>query len=338
MFKVLFVTSTLARCGPTNQMHNLIRYLDRTKFYPVVVTLSAEPEDSLIERYTKLDLEIHQMNMGRLEGLRKAKSSLQQLIDIINPALVHSQGFRPDSLLSSMKLNVPWIATSRNYPWHDYPMKFGRLRGYIMAWRHIVALKKCRTPVACSKAIQKELQKHDISAVAIQNGVELEDRMNSTVIDFDPLEKPVFISVGSLIYRKNMEFLIKAFNDYSKDNKGSLLILGDGPLRDKLKASAGPKTYFVGNVKNVSDYLLRSDCFLSSSFSEGLPNTVLEALVAGLPVLLSDIPSHREIEVECSEACQIFSLESECELIEKMRSFHETSLSDLQQDAIRVAG
>ena len=92
-----------------------------------------------------------------------------------------------------------------------------------------------------------------------------------------------------------MKFLIEAFNRISNRDRGSLIILGDGPLRPILEEVAGDSIFLVGDVHNVSDYLTASDYFVSTSLSEGLPNTVLEALACGLPVIISDIDSHREI-------------------------------------------
>ena len=90
----------------------------------------------------------------------------------------------------------------------------------------------------------------------------------------------------------------------------SLTILGDGPMIETLKIKASSKVIFAGNVKNVQEYLLDSDICLSSSVSEGLPNTILEAISAGLPLVLSDIPPHKEIAEKLpSDSFHMFPLD-----------------------------
>jgi glycosyltransferase involved in cell wall biosynthesis len=65
---------------------------------------------------------------------------------------------------------------------------------------------------------------------------------------------------------------------------------------------------FLGFTSNVASYLRVADFFISASISEGLPNTVMEALACGLPVCLSDIPSHREILMINPKAGRLFKV------------------------------
>ncbi|MEZ9976644.1 glycosyltransferase [Vibrio breoganii] len=307
--KVLYVVSTLARSGPTNQLLNIVRNLDSELFEPTVLTLSPEPSDSLKSRYDELNINVVTLGLSRIKGLLHSKSMLSNFIKQNKPSVIHTQGIRADTLLSKLNLGIPWLLTSRNYPYDDYPMKFGRFKGGLMAYSHVAAMKKCANVVACSKTIAAELNKHSIKAKPIQNGVhtDFSDAEPKTVNS--EFEKPLFVSVGSLISRKNMAFLIEAFNHYSSDNKGSLVILGGGPEYEELKALAqSDRIHLLGSVDNVRDYLRNADYFLSSSLSEGLPNTVLEGLSAGLPALLSDIPSHTEIAMESPKCASIFKL------------------------------
>jgi len=336
---VLYVVSTLVRSGPTTQLHNIIKYLDRDVFEPHLVTLSPEPEDSLLALYEKLNIRLHGLELSRLGGIFKAKKQLRKIIDRIKPDVIHTQGIRADSLLSKMNANSPWLMTSRNYPYDDYPMKFGRIKGGLMARAHISVMRDCSNVFACSKTIAKELKPHGITASAIQNGVNLERDIKQEQCNLQEFEKPVFISVGSLIHRKNMGFIVEAFNQYKTDNKGSLVILGDGPEMSTLIGSVrSPSIHFKGNVSNVAEYLESSDYFISASLSEGLPNTVLEALAAGLPVLLSDITSHDEIADESSLGCHIFKLvDGDAGLAQKLSSITDIFSPVASAEAVKVA-
>jgi glycosyltransferase involved in cell wall biosynthesis len=309
--KILYVVSNLVSSGPTNQLLNIIRNLDSEVFQVIVITLSPESDGSMKYKFDEQGVEVQTLGLSRIQGLFKSKMLLKKRINEIAPWIIQTQGIRADVLLSKLQLEIPWIMTSRNYPFDDYPMKFGALKGKLMAHSHIAAIKKCSNVVACSKTIANLLGKHNIDAKPIQNGVHIEGRpvikQSAGLPDF---ESPVFISVGSLIPRKNMGFLIEAFNLYSRDNKGSLVILGGGPEQSTLETKAQSENiHIMGSVTNVREYLSVSDYFVSASLSEGLPNTVLEGLALGLPVLLSDISSHEEIEEESSECSKIFVLD-----------------------------
>lgn len=85
-----------------------------------------------------------------------------------------------------------------------------------------------------------------------------------------------------------------------------MVVLGDRPLKSELTEQGCAHVNFLGDVNNVSDYLAASDYFISASLSESLPNTVLEVLAVGLPVILSDIDFYKEIVSESSMGCKNF--------------------------------
>ncbi|MDF1579425.1 MAG: glycosyltransferase [Desulfuromonadales bacterium] len=338
MKKILYATSTLGRSGPTNQLYNVVKYLDRQQFEPHIVTLSAEPQGSRWGDFDSLGVNLHSLGLSRIQGVFWGKIRLQQLIDLIQPDLIHSQGIRADSLIAKMNPEVPWFITSHNNPRHDYPMKFGRLKGRFMACWHLSVMKKSHHVVACSRTIAESLAGHGIGAFPIQNGVELPAGSFENIARLPAMEKPVFISVGSLIPRKNMALVIEAFHHYSCHHKGSLVVLGDGPQMEALASVSPDRVHFFGNVTNVEDYLAIADCFISASLSEGLPNSVLEALAAGVPVILSDIPSHLEVFRECTGSCEVFSLDGGVTaLAAKMTDLSSLFSSESKAEAQRVA-
>ncbi len=109
------------------------------------------------------------------------------------------------------------------------------------------------------------------------------------------------ISVGALRSLKNHETVIKGLaHSHGKDV--CLTIVGGGPARSQLEDVAkqlgvSQRVRFVGQIArdDVLRRMWEADAFVSLSRGEGLPVAVLEAMSCHCPVVLSDIPAHREI-------------------------------------------
>jgi glycosyltransferase involved in cell wall biosynthesis len=104
--------------------------------------------------------------------------------------------------------------------------------------------------------------------------------------------KTVFLFSGQLIERKGVDVLIRAFVRVGNTNtQTALLILGDGPLRDALKASVPlamtNRVHFIGPVAQVDlpSYFAAADVFVFPSRHDGWGVVINEACAAGLPVI-----------------------------------------------------
>ena len=104
------------------------------------------------------------------------------------------------------------------------------------------------------------------------------------------------LSVGRLTHQKGMDRLLEAFALVSKRFSGcDLTIVGDGPQREFLEKKAKElgipdSVHFVGYRANPFVYMRHAHLFVSTSRWEGLPNTVLESLACGTPVVAFDCP------------------------------------------------
>ncbi|WP_252699104.1 glycosyltransferase [Natronosalvus vescus] len=306
---LLYIVSTLRRSGPTNQLYYILKYLDE-EFDATVLTLSPEPEDTELPRFRNLDITYDTLGLSRVEGVTIGPKRLRSVVSKHDPDVIHTQGIRADTLSAAFLSKYPRVTTIRNYPYDDYPAKFGKLQGTAMAWEHLRVFNRLDQPVACSKTIAGMVEPHGIDAVPIQNGVDhhkftppTDSRKKELRRELElPEEKRIFVSVGSLIPRKDPELLIRGF--VQSDLSDSLLLfLGDGPLRESCEelARTTSSIKFKGWVENVNEYLQAADYFVTASHSEGLPNAVMEALSTGLPVCLSDIDPHRELVTSHTE-------------------------------------
>lgn len=110
----------------------------------------------------------------------------------------------------------------------------------------------------------------------------------------------VVLFVGRLVALKRVDALLYAWNSVpAKTVDDELVIVGDGPeraalnrLADELKAS---NVRFVGATQDVADYLKAADVFVLPSIREGVSIALLEAMAAGLAVIVSAIPGNQSV-------------------------------------------
>lgn len=91
-----------------------------------------------------------------------------------------------------------------------------------------------------------------------------------------------------------------------------LLIIGEGPLRGRLERYTAQirrsdRVHFLGQRDDLWRLLPHCDVFWLASGYEGLPNSVMEAMTAGVPVVISDIPGNRDL-VRHNETGFLFSI------------------------------
>ncbi|ELY97283.1 group 1 glycosyl transferase [Natrialba chahannaoensis JCM 10990] len=301
---LLYIVSTLRQSGPTNQLYYLLKNLD-DEFNARVLTLSPEPSDSELERFLELDVEYETLGLSRVKGGLTGPYQLRNAVDNYDPDVIHTQGIRADTLATIFLSGYSHVATIRNDAYDDYPAKYGTAQGLAMAAVHTNILKRLQYPVACSETIAAKVAERGIDAVPIQNGVDTTAYTPASDSEQSarreelglPDDGPIVISVGSLIERKDPVTVVRGFFESELSDRGYLVMLGDGPLRDECENAVEDESrvFFEGWVENVDDYLQASDYFVSASKSEGLPNSVMEALASGLVVCLSNINPHNEI-------------------------------------------
>lgn len=138
---------------------------------------------------------------------------------------------------------------------------------------------------------------------AVQNGVDI-DRIDRVIGNNQKHIRNgnfTIATTGRLVEIKNFPSVLRAFQ-LCADQASRLAFIGEGPERDlivtKIRESGlGKWIELTGLIprEKVYENLTNADLFISASRGEGLPVAVLEAMACRCPVLLSDIPPHREI-------------------------------------------
>ena len=114
-------------------------------------------------------------------------------------------------------------------------------------------------------------------------------------------------SVGRMVAVKDYPTLVRAFirlHESTADAEGLRLILvGDGPARKDCetlldKAGLAERAWLPGNRDDVAELLRCMDVFVLPSLGEGISNTILEAMAAGLPVIATRVGGNAELVTE----------------------------------------
>jgi glycosyltransferase involved in cell wall biosynthesis len=116
-----------------------------------------------------------------------------------------------------------------------------------------------------------------------------------------PLDARLIGAVGRLWPQKRYKDLIWAAELLKVIRPDThLLIIGEGPQRqilERFRANIGiqDRVHFLGHRDDASSILPHLDCYWIGSAYEGQSNGVMEAMLAGIPVVASDIPGNRDL-------------------------------------------
>jgi glycosyltransferase involved in cell wall biosynthesis len=141
------------------------------------------------------------------------------------------------------------------------------------------------------------------------------------------------VATVGLIKIKNPFTVFEAFRQ-SHDQASKLTFIGEGNLRPLLaqkidKSGLQKQVKLTGLVERdtVFEHFVQADLFISASWGEGLPVAVLEAMACGCPVLLSDIPPHREI-AEGVDFIPLIKPDDVAGFAREIKKFRERSVSE----------
>ena len=152
--------------------------------------------------------------------------------------------------------------------------------------------------IANSKGSKNEINNilNKDKAIQINNICDFSNTQIISATKFDPIFKSPtkkIITVGRLNATKRVDILLKATKKILDTHNVDLIIVGEGPEKLKLKKLAkdltiSERVHFIGFSDETHNWIANSDLYVSASIVEGSPNSIIESVCLGTPVVAAD--------------------------------------------------
>lgn len=274
-----------------------------------------KPIDSLISELNKQVIVKHiPFSILIVQELKKYYRQHQP--DIIHTHLVHADLV---GLYSARNIKTKLFCTI-----HNIYIKQNFVDVLIFGIYRFILLKKVNV-ISISKSVENHVIRR--LKVSKERSFLLYNAIPKTLMVVKKKEEKelILLFVGRLVKQKSVETLLKAIRIIKEKKlkiKIKLLIIGDGPLKEKLlnliiDLGLENMVQFIGEEKNIQKYYVKADIFVLPSIWEGFGIVILEAFRAKLAVIASNIEGPAEL-IENEVNGLLFEPKNHVQLSEKM--------------------
>jgi glycosyltransferase involved in cell wall biosynthesis len=314
LIHVLHVLTSLRLGGAERVIGDLVARTDPARFRHTVAYLHG-PHD-LADQLRAGGAEPICLDAPTRRGWLPAARTLRRILREKKPDLVQTASFDGHlaARLAGLGRGVPqlsWLVSMEYDPASvkaaGWPRRSNLARKYLDSATAKVAGARF---VACSGAVRRSAAEQlriadrrmdviynpvDPETVRVEPG-ETEALRGSLGLREDAF---VWFTVGRMDAPKDHDTLLRAFARTSQPN-AFLVILGHGALEHVLRARTATlgiaeRVRFVPSAPRIAPFLDLAEAFVFPSLLEGLPVSLLEAMLAGLPSIASDIEPHVEV-------------------------------------------
>jgi sugar transferase (PEP-CTERM/EpsH1 system associated) len=296
---IAHVVLSLQPGGLENGVVNVVNGIDPARFRSSVLCLKVAGE--FAGRIRAPGAEVHAFGLRQGNDLRLpwrlARHLRRQRVDVVHTR--NAESFFYGSIAAKLA-GVPRLVHSEHgRTFDDRPLRF---------WAQRQLTRLADTVFALSEQLRRDLVTHiGLSADRIEvlyNGVDLSrfgscDRTDARRRLGQDDAALVVGSVGRLVAVKNYPLLLRAVAQPALA-QATLVLVGDGPERTALQALADSlgiagRVRFAGHRDDVAELLPAFDVFVLPSRSEGMSNTLLEAMACSVPPVASRVGGNAEI-------------------------------------------
>jgi sugar transferase (PEP-CTERM/EpsH1 system associated) len=307
---VLHVIHHLYMGGLENGLVNLINNMPVERYRHAI--LCVEDYSDFRLRIQRSDVEIHALHRSRT-GVWPMRLAMYRLFRRLRPAIVHTRNMSGlDALLPARLARVP-ACVHGEHGWDVDDLRGEEHKPVVLRRLHAPMVDRY---ITVSRDLENYLRRRiGIGAARISqiyNGVDTH-RFAPRASQLRPALPEGFAgpdtvligAVGRLQPVKDQATLLRAFASLRDSHPAlwpqlRLVLVGDGPLAGELRAlvaglDISAQTWLAGARDDVPQLLASFDMFVLPSLSEGISNTILEAMACGVPVLATAVGGNIEL-------------------------------------------
>ncbi len=257
----------------------------------------------------------------------------------MNPDVVHIHAVGPCLLVPLVRLLGLKVVVTNHGPDYDRK-KWGFAAKTILRFGEYLGGKYANEVIVISTVIADIIKKRcGRNTHLIYNGVSIPKRSQQTEFLEKYGIKPgkYFLAVARFVPEKGLHDLLAAFRNIA--GEWQLVIAGDADHESdysrtlKKKAAEDDRIILTGYITGelLSQVFSHARLFVLPSYHEGLPIVLLEAMSFGLPVLVSDIPANREVNLPAERFFQCGSVQ---DLRKKLKLHIEKELTKQERQIL----
>jgi glycosyltransferase involved in cell wall biosynthesis len=296
--RVLHVIARMNVGGTATYIANLIHGLEKLGVSNLLLmgnVPKGEVEDSVIStlKYQRVDSLSRELSFSQD---RKARKEIERAIEGFKPDLIHTHTFKAGFLVRLRRREIPVIHSFHGH--HLYDPEFGFIKRNILNIIERLLAPRATRFITIGKKVRDEL---------LEVGIGKAKQYLSIAPGIAPLELVGEASVRSRFGFSQDQTLVLWLGRFTQVKRPDKVVeiarllpkirfvmAGGGELLDKVKASAPGNVSFVG-FQDKNEMWSIADIALSTSDSEGMPLSLIEAQMAGVPVVSTDVGSVSEI-------------------------------------------
>ena len=355
--KVLFVIDNIGGSGAERSLIEITKNLKR--YEPVFVHVYKI--DILKQVLLDAGINVHSLNIPEPRNFAEAAKALAKVYEKEKPDIVHSTLYKSDIVTRKLrdKYDIPLVSSFVNNSYSklrfekfDLPMKIkmrlvqlydtytSRKVDFFFSNSETIKRSKGRSTLVNSNKIKVIHRGRNIESFTNNfDDNKLLDLRRSLGVE----DKKVLLNTGRMIERKGQMDVVNAMPEILKEEPDAvLLIAGHGSFERELKKrvkelNLEDNVQILGRRHDVPELLALADVFVFPSYFEGLPGSLIEAMLAEKLIVCSDIPENQECVTP--ESAIFFERANVPQIAEKITYAlkNQENLQDISKEARRVA-